>query len=383
MGKYSILIKETYKHFVKKTVIYILNSYANLLNKNSRSKKILIVKPDAIGDFIIFSKFLNCYIELYREYDIDIAINKINEELINDCDDIKKIVLINKNRYYSNIIYRYKLFRRILKSKYEKVIYPAYSREDIGEYITIFSGSKEKIGINGNYDNISFQTRNITDKLYTKLFQIDDKAHEEIKNKEFLIQLGFEGNNYNSFISINNKAIKAVDKLLFQNIKNKYICFVPGAGTPNRYWGAENNSMLLNKICKEFDYSIVICGSKNEEKIVRDILDNLDKNAVHKIINLTGMTNLHELAYIISESKLYIGSETSSLHLAELYKIPSICLLGGGHFGRFYPYPQSEIDHPVSVKLDCFCCGWKCTENYVKCIKDIRVEQIINEIINI
>jgi ADP-heptose:LPS heptosyltransferase len=82
---------------------------------------------------------------------------------------------------------------------------------------------------------------------------------------------------------------------------------------------------------------------------------------------------------------MIIGSETSAMHIAAAVSTPSVCLLGGGHFGRFVPYPvnvEGVVPSPVFHKMECYGCNWQCTQSHeagqpVPCISAISVEKVV------
>jgi ADP-heptose:LPS heptosyltransferase len=69
-----------------------------------------------------------------------------------------------------------------------------------------------------------------------------------------------------------------------------------------------------------------------------------------------------QLTAIIGNAALVIANETSAIHIAAATQTKSICILGGGHFGRFAPYPVYLANKPVCVyeKMDCYYCNWNC-----------------------
>jgi ADP-heptose:LPS heptosyltransferase len=92
------------------------------------------------------------------------------------------------------------------------------------------------------------------------------------------------------------------------------------------------------------------------------------------VVRLAGKTDLLQLAAIFKHSVLYIGSETGPLHLAVAVGTPTVCILGGGHFGRFYPYGDLRKHRAVFQKMDCYHCNWECIYEVPHCIRDITVE---------
>jgi len=54
--------------------------------------------------------------------------------------------------------------------------------------------------------------------------------------------------------------------------------------------------------------------------------------------------------------------------------------MGGGHFGRFFPYGNLKKNRVVYRKMDCFACNWQCKFSTVKCIEEISVDLVWQEI---
>jgi ADP-heptose:LPS heptosyltransferase len=112
----------------------------------------------------------------------------------------------------------------------------------------------------------------------------------------------------------------------------------------------------------------------------------LASDADFPITNLIGATSLSELASIIKGARLLIANETSAIHIAAAVSTSAICVLGGGHYGRFMPYRiEVETDRPMPVEvihqMDCFGCNWQCIYDVspghpMPCIERISVEDV-------
>lgn len=98
-------------------------------------------------------------------------------------------------------------------------------------------------------------------------------------------------------------------------------------------------------------------------------------------INLAGKTSLPEFCELVRRAQFLVGNETSAIHIAAAVGTPSICLLGGGHFGRFVPYPSGmpgSSPEPVYEPMPCFGCSWNCHLPHLKgravpCVTAINV----------
>ena len=106
------------------------------------------------------------------------------------------------------------------------------------------------------------------------------------------------------------------------------------------------------------------------------------------VTSLAGKTSLQQLTTIIAGAQLLVSNETSAVHIAAAVGVPSVCIVGGGHYGRFVPYDEKVGDHrPLPLvatrKMECFGCNWVCKFHPAKgkpmpCIEEIPVDTVWN-----
>jgi ADP-heptose:LPS heptosyltransferase len=126
----------------------------------------------------------------------------------------------------------------------------------------------------------------------------------------------------------------------------------------------------------------VVCGTREERNLCSRVIGEAGKEA----FNLAGETSLTELVEIIRRAAFLVGNESAAIHIAAAVGTPSVCILGGGHYGRFMPYGVETGDRcspiPVIHRMDCFNCDWQCTQPHQKgeavpCITGITVDQVL------
>ncbi len=376
------------KNSIKKALFKLMEFELFLHKKNnSDKKKLLLIRIDAIGDFVIFSPMLKYYRRIYPDYEITLLVSKVNEELVKlFTNNIDKIILIDKEKFNNNIVYRRRLMIKLKKEGFDTSIYPTYSREQLGDYIIKISNAKERIGFDGDLCNLSKEQKQQNNHNYTHLIKTTpDIVSEPQRNREFVESLGkIKVDDYISILNLEeNDKTESNNLLKKAGLKDKkFIIINPGAGAPYRIWQINKYTKLINWIKAKYDFEIVICGSKNE----RCIINQIKKQISVPIIDFVGETNLTTLAEILKQSTLYIGSETGTLHISSAVGTPTICIMGGGHFDRFFPYgdlSKNKIvyDHNMKCKND----NWKCSVGLSKgqptpCIANIQLDDVKKEI---
>ena len=89
------------------------------------------------------------------------------------------------------------------------------------------------------------------------------------------------------------------------------------------------------------------------------------------------------LAALLHASRLYVGHDTGALHLAAAVGRPVVGIFGGGHWPRFRPAGRQSIS--VVQPLPCFGCNWDCHFGDGPCVKTLSpadvcraIEQILS-----
>ncbi|MCZ6678550.1 MAG: glycosyltransferase family 9 protein [Candidatus Poribacteria bacterium] len=137
-------------------------------------------------------------------------------------------------------------------------------------------------------------------------------------------------------------------------------------------WSLPGYAALADRLKRELQLEIVFCGSNEEMDLIQQIRLQMSVSSA----TLAGKTTLRQLAALLRRASLYIGSETGPLHIAVALGVPTVCIIGGGHYGRFFPYPQVKYALPVTNRLSCFGCEWHCHRSEAECITKVSVEDV-------
>lgn len=370
-----------------KTVISIIFSFLDQflvfnLKANRSNKEIynLLVKVDAIGDFIIWIPFARVICKNFDEKFILVCRSDV-KLLALKLNLFDQVIGINIKKFRENLNYRINVLRYIKSLKLNYAIQTTYSRDFLsGDCLIRAANAIKKIGSKGDTTNQSSFLKNFSDSWYDYLVYSETISISEFdRNKNFIDYL------CKSNYSLKNYIPKLTDFKIQSFTNDPYIVFFPGASNKKRIWPIENFSLLAKNIIDKYSYKIILCGSSSEVNICNLINKGVNDS---NIIDLSGQTSLEELIEIIRGSKFLLGNESSGVHIAAALEVPSVCILGGGHFGRFMPYPDWEFfNKPIAVfeKLECYNCNWKCTVNHNEqdaypCVENIKLRKIFFEV---
>ncbi|CAK7027122.1 glycosyltransferase family 9 protein [Fusobacterium varium] len=369
---------EILKNLMKYVVIYldcildiVLKKSNNLINKD-----LILIRVDGIGDFILWMRSAEIIRKEYKGK-IILVCNKSSYSLAKELNYFDEIIPIDTKRFNYNIFYKYKILKNLRKNKYKLLINSTYSKNITSESLVKHIISQEKIGNHGDCSNLTKFQKEMYEGSYTKLIKTDlENKMELYKNLDFINEL------FNKNYKLTLPILKVQKKA--RVIKEDYCIFFMGASNLKRCWEIKK----YVEIAEVLNLKIVLCGGKTEEKLGERFLKLV--NNKEKIVNLIGKTSLIDIVNLIKKSKFILSNESFSIHLAALLRVKSICILGGGHFGRFLPYPkelENENDkflpEVIYKKMECFNCNWKCKYDDIpwKCIKNIQEKDIIKLIL--
>jgi len=363
-----------------KGALYIADSFLLLKKHESKMpKSVLIIRVDAIGDFILWVDSAQHFKRIYPDKKIILLGNHSWTNLAKKLPFWDEVWDLDRLKFIRNPTYRFLLLRKVRKAGFEVVVQSIYSREFLyGDAIIRISGAQEKIGSAGDWSNIHAIEKKISDRFYTRLIPTSPQLLMELKrNAEFMCGLGI---NMKAGLPDLSLVLKGVENPL-NNVNSYYILF-PGAGRRIKQWPITRFVALSDKIYRQCALTAVVCGSQDEQDLAESLISQLDA----LFINMTGKTNLIELAAIIRGASFLVGNDTSAIHLAAAVSTPALCILGGGHYGRFMPYDiERKVERPLPLpiihKMSCFRCNFRCRYPYQKngpvpCIQKISVNDV-------
>ncbi len=368
------------------TYCLIIDTFVYLPAKKNRlsntRKKILIIKTDNIGDFILWSDAGKEYQKLFpaEQYELTLLGNNIWTSLARKTNYFNIVISLNRKKFMLYPVYRIKKMKEILNHNWYKVIYHSFSHE-FGTGLSILRLIKaDEIIAAPSDDGIdyAFWRNKVQKKISHTVSIAPDETHELKKNGAFMRGLG-----HSSF----EDAIPDLKFLclpLKETLPNAYYVIFPGASSPARKWKESNFIELCNYIHNKTGLFGIVCGGKSEIAIAENIVTK--SNA--KLISLAGKTTLEEFLTVLQSSAFTVTNETSCTHMAAAVNASVICILGGGHFGRFLPFPPYKNRKiPISVyhKMNCFNCNWNCIYKPTKfqeapCVEHISLKQVIQAV---
>lgn len=314
------------KHFIEFIEPYFEKHGYRSLNAN----RILIIHDSGAGDLINASPVIREIRRLYPATIIDLILLDHCRELVRSCPYVDNVytflhvrldtAIIDQFRYYSMIA------EDILLNNYYSIVFNlgSYSRSYLLGYM---SGALYQYGrqINDDYifnvvlkKDLPLLTRNKEDfKIFGN--HTVDKYLSVIDN---ILGIPINDRYIETWYSHEDK--EYVDNILKDININKFNLYAIGVGGSGerKKWSTEQYAEMINmlidaKIDEKAIY--VVIGGLSDRLEAEKLLSHVHSK---RVINLAGVCSFCQTAAFISNCVMYIGNDTSTMHIAAAENIP-------------------------------------------------------------
>lgn len=363
-------------------LFWLLDGLVLLLTPfRQNENRVLFIRLDAIGDFVLGLDATRALVSHYHAqgYFVVLLGNKAWASWASEMGVADEVWEIDVPRFKWKLPYRLHWLNRIRKAGFKIAIQPTFSRIFLeGDSLVRATGAHERIGSVGDESNITQRVKSWSNRWYTRLIAAESTQLMELKrNAEFMRGLGFA--DFRAHLpAIPQTPGKRTNWLPQQ----PYAVLAPTASWTGRLWHIDKFIDIGHRL-ESRGLRIVVVGGPADRERASGLMETMSGAAV----DLTSKTSLGELVEVLRSATVVVSNETSAVHIGAAVGVPVVCVLGGGHFGRFVPYeievPAGNLKLPICVSepMACFGCNWHCQYprqkgEAVKCIQDISVEKV-------
>ncbi len=297
-------------------------------------KKLLIIRLDDIGDYLLFRNTLPAYKQSarWKDYNITLLGNRAWKEFFDlwDAKTVDNAIWINKKEYLQNDIYKQQIWLQLRQEGYEVVICASFTRPVLlDDLCRLATGAQTGIGFY-NFTPHK-QWKKVSDTLYSELFQPETITHEFFVNQQFArwccgVQLHLQ----RPFVFVQ------------KNISEPYIaCFI-GASTKSRRWVVKRWMQLVHLINQNYSLPVKIIGVAPHKE---EALQIAAKTKAAPITN----TSLSNVVDIINNAALVVANDTMMAHLAASCNVPVVIVSSGNNCTRFTFYEEANIERVCTI----------------------------------
>ena len=342
--------------------------------------KILVEKFRLIGDVLLTTPLLENLRHFYPDAEIHFALNRGCEEMIAQNPCVDKIHIYERDKIKNANIFKriwceFKFAMSLKKEKFDIIIQT--TEGDRGLILAIICGAKEVIAYPTRHEYLN--------KFITKSLENPYKKH--------IIEASLDGLYALGLTPISKKVRLYFDDFSekFSDLPQNFIHIHLISSKFFKCISDELSAKIIDFCEIDLGVKVVLTGYKNEDEMKKNeqILSLCKSNPIKFFGNL----NLKEVAFLNSKARLFIGIDTSIMHIAAANNIPVIAFFGPSGAFEWGPWDndlnksayasrngvQGMGKHIVIQHNEaCVPCGQKgCNNSGIsKCLTELSFEQI-------
>jgi ADP-heptose:LPS heptosyltransferase len=381
----NLLSKFSIKN-IKYVTFVLVDQCIAAIPKATKSGGVVLIRLDGIGDFVLW---LDAAQVLTRHYQrqgrkVSLLANSLWSEWALELGVFDEVISVDIIRSDIDLRYRVRMALNLRKRAFSTALQPSYTRRYLTDFLIHMTGATERVGWTGDDSDIYPWLKHIRDRWYTRLIEADTAPRMEIAINADFVRKVVEPSYLAKMPDLRRLGLKKLDDLLVAELMSTdpfYVLF-PGASWTGKRWPAQNFAVLAKRLHDETGWRGMICGGIHDTVLADAICAATDA----PLENRAGGTDLSQLTAVLAYARLLVSNDTAATHIAASLGTPTVCVLGGGHYGRFLPYQVEQLDErplPLTAihRLPCFNCNWNCifplaSNGCVPCIEKVDVDDV-------
>ncbi len=336
-------------------------------------KRILIIRPSAIGDVVFASPLAASLRQTYPDAFIAWLAEPSIAKLLEADPHLDKVLVWSKQDWkklwqqkrYAALWAQVRLFRQALRS-YQFDTALELQGLMKGAFLAKLSGAATRISLGGREGSGLLSTQviprtGLPGRMGGEYLHLAQML--KLSEVHFWPQLHIAP-------SVEERSLALQREYNLQ--PQRYVALAPFTTRPQKHWFEAHWRTLLPKLIQELHLKPVILGGPDNQKDAAALVQDLPE-----AINLAGKTSLPEAATLIRDAALLIGVDNGLTHMGAAFTTPTLALSGSS-----CPYRDAGRDNfkVLYLGLNCSPCRRRPTCNGAfNCMADLQPAQVFVE----
>lgn len=335
---------------------------------------IAILRSDRIGDHLLSFGLIQSIRHAHPCARLTLACPSDVTCLVPDRSLLNRIVEFDRERGHCDSRYRREVRKSIEEVPVDLLLCPQYNRDNLANKLSVEIGAMRRVGFESEVA-VKRPSHERKHRRYARQFDllvssVGRDMPELHKYGRLLQAVGIDAPlGPPHFKPSPEDWAEARELLRKQNfLERPLLAVFPGAANPIR-----NVPMLgraIRQVSELDDFALLGLGAESHRDLVAKTIEDSGRSGV----NLAGRTSLPIAAALLEKCKLALGTDTGLAHLACAVGCRNVVILGGGDFGRFFPY--SPLTSAVSLPLACYYCHYVCRFSEPYCLTEVPLGTI-------
>jgi lipopolysaccharide heptosyltransferase III len=322
----------------------------------SETKRILVIKPRAIGDVVLSTAVLKNLRDEFPAARIDFLTEQFCREVVEGNSLIDDVIVFD-SKTESGL----SLILRVRRRKYD-LVFDLFGNPRTA-LVTFFSGALRRIGYRFKWRQYCY-----TDVVEPR----GGEVHNVEFNLDALRAVGISPRSRMITFPLDRTAGAFADNFIKESGLGgkRLVALNPGGGWYTKRWPVRSYAGFGDRIGEEFGAVLLLVWGPGEEPMVREIQERMKARPV-----LIPRSTLKELGAVLKKCDALVTNDSGPMHIAAALGVAAVAI-----FGPTNPALQGPVsDRAVVVRkedLDCLGC------NLTKCpIGNPCMEQLSVEVV--
>jgi len=339
-----------------------MSRHAITLPPNAR---ILVVKLAGIGDLLLATPALRALRESYPEARIDLLVTPESAGILNGWNVLDNIFVLNKYlfdypqqmlKHPRNLLKLRPLWHDLRDGHYDVVLLMHHLTLPFGrlkhQMLMRATGAKWRVGLDNGHG--WFLNVHVKDKGFGAMHEADyylaiaEAVGATIQDKRLTVPLSEDERQQARTILYENES--------FDTITHPIIAMHPGSGgySTARRWAPERFARLADTLYADTGGQLVLMGGPEEAELHQHIMGMMQSDM--PVRSLAGRGSIKVAAAIVELVDLFVGNDSSLMHLAVTGGAPTVAIYGLTNQQAWGPYTGGVPGrHAIIVSLDLPC----------------------------
>ncbi len=330
-------------------------------------QRILIYKPDHLGDVLLATPALRAIRQRYPSAEIRIVVGAWAQQLLQNNPDVDGVIAYNSKKFVRGTTQPTSLRQALSVLQGWKPDLVLSLRDDWAMLRASIVNRTARV------DRGTVQWREWVNRKKTSR----PKRHETELLWETLAPLGIVPQRIDRllyFVS-QEERIWASNLLQESGIRTHFVALHPGASTKFKEWEPERFAAVARQLTKQWGgVQLVLVGSPEEQEEgarLAELLSDLQP------VNLSGKLQLRQTAAVIEQASIYIASDGGMMHIASAMGVATVGLFGPGYGDVFHPV--GDHVRTINHRFPCSPCSQqRCIRPNDTCMMAITPEEVID-----
>ncbi|HEX2190675.1 MAG TPA: glycosyltransferase family 9 protein [Longimicrobiaceae bacterium] len=360
-------------------------------------RRVFVLRPDNLGDVVLFSGALRHLRTLYPNAAVDLCVKRYVHDLVEACPHVDHVVhweelhagwpaWTRRIRGFGRLELATRRAALRLRHRPDVALLPVRSPSpEMHATLAAMPGAR-RYGVAGSDSNQPAEADLSVGGIYEQRLELGperDQDHELEVTLDFLRMLGARVERADVWPELwtTEADRRWAAERLSREPGTTLLALTPGVTAPaGKAYPAARYAQALAAV-PERRFRVVLMGGAGDAAVCGEVAHALaGVPSVASVENLAGRSSLREMVEGIRRCDAVLGPDSAPLHVGIALGTPTVCIVGGGHFGRFHPWGDPAVHRVVHLPMECYGCGWACRYETMRCVQEIPPSAVAREL---